>query len=151
MFERNRSTGAGSASGDATRRASHVGATSLIKDGVYDKAGERLGEVEELILDTRTGCVRYVVLSCGGFLGIGGRRFAIPWSAVTPDNEYRRCVVDVAQMNLTAVPVSDDDLWLQRTPPTRGHDNPFARAPHALPAHASNAGPWNRLPVASPE
>ena len=52
MFDRNRSTGAGSASGDATRRASHVGATSLIKDGVYDNAGERLGEVEEGI-DTR--------------------------------------------------------------------------------------------------
>jgi hypothetical protein len=58
---------------------------------------------------------------------------------------------DVAQMNLTAVPVSDDDLWLQRTPPTRGLEYPFARSPHALPARASNAGPRNRLPVASPE
>ena len=78
MFDRNRSTGAGSASGDATRRASHVGATSLIKDGVYDNAEEFVEQADEWYARTRTGCVRYVVLSCGGFLGIGGRRFAIP-------------------------------------------------------------------------
>src|ERR1700693_5130040 len=91
-----------------------VGTTSLIQDDVYDTAGKFLGEIEEIVLDTRAGCVRHAVVALGGFLGIGRKRFAIPWSALTPDLNYQRCVLDVAQMQLMAAPVFDDDPWLQR-------------------------------------
>jgi hypothetical protein len=40
-------------------------------------------------------------------------------SALTPDADYRRCKIDVAQMRLTAVPVPDGDPWLQRIGATR--------------------------------
>lgn len=97
-----------------------------MEDHVYDAAGKRLGAIEEMILDTRTGCVRYVVLAFGGFLvGVGRKRFAIPWSALTPDLDYQRCVLDVAQMSLMAVQVFPDDPWLQRTEPVRGLDHTF--------------------------
>jgi sporulation protein YlmC with PRC-barrel domain len=97
---------------DADNRAAQVGVTSLMEDDVCDAAGNRLGAIEEMILDTRTGCVRYVVLAFGGFLGIGRKRAAIPWSALTPDLDYRRCVLDMAQMRLMGVQVSPDDPWL---------------------------------------
>lgn len=109
---------------DADSRAVQVGVTSLMEDDVYDASGKRLGAIEEMILDTRTGCVRYVVLAFGGFLGIGCKRFAIPWSALTPDVNYQRCVLDVAQMSLMAVQVFPDDPWLQRTDPLRRPDHP---------------------------
>jgi sporulation protein YlmC with PRC-barrel domain len=95
-----------------------VGTTSLIEDDVYDAAGKFLGKIEEIILDTRTGCVWHAVLALGGFLGIGRKRFAIPWSALTPDVDYRRCVANLAPMQLMAVSIPDDDPWLQRTDPT---------------------------------
>lgn len=104
---------------NSTPRAEHVGARSLLEDPVYDPAGRRIGEVEEMILDIRTGCVRYVVLASGGFLGIGRKRVAVPWSAFTPDLDAKRCVVNVAAMHLMAVPVSDEDPWLQRYGPSR--------------------------------
>ncbi len=56
-----------------------VGTTDLIEDEVYDVEGKFLGKIEEIVLDTRTGCVRHAVLALGGFLGIGRKRFAIPW------------------------------------------------------------------------
>ena len=94
-----------------------VGTTDLIEDAVYDTAGTFLGEIEEIVLDTRTGCVRHAVLALGGFLGIGRKRFAIPWSALTPDVDYRRCVVNMPPAQLMAVSIPDDDPWLQPTDP----------------------------------
>lgn len=104
---------------DGEPRAEHVGTTSLIEDDVYDSGGKCLGEVEEVILDIRTGCVRYVVLALGGFLGIGRQRVAVPWSALTFDLDYQRCALNVTEMQLMAVPVFDEDLWLQRYQPAR--------------------------------
>lgn len=98
------------------RRAPHVTARSLMRDEVYDDAGRRVGEIDEIIIDARSGCVRYVVLSAGGFLGIGRKRFAVPWQALTPDLDYHRCVLDAARTSLMAIPVVDDDPWL----PTAG-------------------------------
>ena len=85
-----------------------LGARTLIEDDVYDASGKCLGEIEDIVLDTRTGCVRYAILALGGFLGIGCKRFAVPWSALTPDANYRRCVVNVAHMKIMAVPIFDD-------------------------------------------
>ena len=138
MFDKPRSAGKSSVRVDSTPRATQVGVTSLMEDGVYDAAGKCLGEIEEVILDTRTGCVRYVVLALGGFLGIGRKRFAIPWSAMTPDLNYQRCVLDVAQMKLTAVPVFDDDPWLQWTDPTQGREKPFLLRQRTLLGRTSN-------------
>jgi hypothetical protein len=103
---------------DSTTSACLLGTTSLIKDDVYDAAGKFLGEIDEIVLDVHTGCVRYAVLALGGYLGFGQKRFAVPWRALTPDADYRRCIVDVTLMQLMAVPVPQDDPWLQRTGPT---------------------------------
>ena len=118
MLNRMRSEQRISVTVNSTINACLLGTTSLIKDDVYDAAGKFLGEIDEIVLDVRTGCVRYAVLSLGGFLGIGRKRFAVPWRALTPDADYRRCIVDVALMQLMAVPVPQNDPWLQRTGPT---------------------------------
>jgi sporulation protein YlmC with PRC-barrel domain len=111
---------------DTKRRAPHVAARSLMRDEVYDDAGRRVGEIDEIIIDAHTGCVRYIVLSTGGFLGIGRKRFAVPWRALTPDLDYHRCVLDAARTSLMAVPVVDGDPWLQSAErATDGRENPI--------------------------
>jgi hypothetical protein len=114
MFNRMRTNPRVSVNVDSTTDACLLGTTSLIGDDVYDAAGTFLGEIEEIVLDVRTGCVRYAVLALGGFLGIGRKRVAVPWRALTPDADYRRCILDVALMQLTAVPVPQNNPWLQR-------------------------------------
>lgn len=108
---------------DAATNDCLLGATSLIEDDVYDAAGRFLGEIEEILIDARTGCVRHVVLALGGFLGIGQKRFAVPWSAFTPNADYRRCVVNVALMQIMALPIPQDDPWLRRAELTGSKEN----------------------------
>ena len=103
-----------SAAAETARDASLMGVKSLVANSVYDAEGNLVGTLEEIVLDTRTGCVRHAVLAVGGVLGIGRKRLAVPWSALNPDAHFRRCVVDVTHMRFTAVPVPDDDPWLQR-------------------------------------
>lgn len=109
---------------DSNERPSHVGTSRLINDDVYDAAGNRLARIEELILDTRSGSVRFVVLGIGGFLGMGRERFAVPWHVLAPDIHDGPCIADMALLPFTAVPVPEDDRWLQRTPGTSDREIP---------------------------
>lgn len=110
-----------------------LGMQSLVANRLYDADGNFVGKLEEVILDVRSGCVQHVVVAVGGIMGFGRRRLAVPWSALIPDADYRRCVIDVAQMRLTAVQVSDADPWLRRSGPARDAgkaivaENPRAR------------------------
>jgi len=106
--------GAGKSMGVYGPHGKLLGMKSLVANRLYDAAGNPVGKLEEIVLDVRTGCVRHVVVAVGGVLGIGRQRFAVPWSALTPDADSRRCKIDVAQMRLTAVRVPDGDPWLQR-------------------------------------
>ena len=40
---------------------------------VYNNAGDKLGSIDNLMIDKRSGQVRYAVLEFGGFLGKVGR------------------------------------------------------------------------------
>jgi sporulation protein YlmC with PRC-barrel domain len=97
-----------------------LGVQSLLANKLYDADGNCVGRLEEIVLDVRTGCVRHAIVAMGGFLGIGRRRFAVPWSALQPDARYCRAVVDVAQMRLTAVPIPDGDPWLRNAASSPG-------------------------------
>jgi sporulation protein YlmC with PRC-barrel domain len=57
-------------------------ATKLLGENVLDKKGDRLGKVEDLAIDFEQGRVRYAILSFGGFLGMGEKRFAVPIQAL---------------------------------------------------------------------
>jgi sporulation protein YlmC with PRC-barrel domain len=109
MFKRMTANARKSVRADSRTDACLLKTTSLIKDDVYDSAGQYRGKIEEILIDAHSGCVRYAVLALGGFLGIGRKRVAVPWSALTPDADHQRCIVDVTLMRLMAVPVSQGD------------------------------------------
>jgi sporulation protein YlmC with PRC-barrel domain len=80
---------------------------------VYDAAGEFLGEIQEIVLDIHSGRIAYALIAVGGFLGLGRKIFAVPWSTVTLDRVYQRCVIDIGLERLIDAPGLDGDL-LQR-------------------------------------
>ena len=88
-----------------------MGADTLIGDDVVNTLGEDLGEIKEIMLDVASGRVAYAVLSSGGFLGIGDKLFAIPWTALKLDPANKRFVLDVAQDRLKDAPGFDKDHW----------------------------------------
>jgi len=88
-----------------------MSAGTLTGDDVYNRQGEHLGDIKEIMLDMRSGRVGYAVLSFGGFLGMGEKLFAVPWSALTLDPENKRFVLDVEKARLADAPGFDKDHW----------------------------------------
>lgn len=98
-----------------TTPASHtsrvLSASTLSGDDVYNPKGEKLGGIKELMLDIETGKVCYAVLSFGGFLSLGEKLFAVPWSALTVDTKNKRLVMDTDEERLKKAPGFDTDHW----------------------------------------
>jgi len=86
-------------------------ADTLIGDSVVNAAGEDLGDVKAIMLDVGSGRIAYAVLSFGGFLGMGDKLFAIPWSALTLDTRNKCFILDVAKERLENAPGFDKDHW----------------------------------------
>src|SRR5262245_39589647 len=72
---------------------------------------EDLGEVEDLMIDTRSGKIAYAVLSFGGVLGINVKLFAVTWKALTLDDQKERFVLNVDKNKLKAAPGFDKNSW----------------------------------------
>ena len=101
---------------DATDRPDGPGpdimdAGTLKGDNVVNAAGDDLGKIEAIMLDVAAGRIAYAVLSFGGFLGMGSKLFAIPWSALTLDTTNHRFILDASKEQLEAAPGFDKDHW----------------------------------------
>ena len=70
----------------ATEAFHPIRASKLIGMDVQNTNGDDLGEVEDVVLDVH-GNVRYLALSFGGFLNIGDKLIAVPWSAMALKSE----------------------------------------------------------------
>ena len=75
---------------------------------VYNTALERLGRVDDVMLDKRGGRIAYAVLSFGGFLGIGDRYYPLPWEKLRYNTEIGGYVVDVNRDMLEGAPSYTD-------------------------------------------
>lgn len=97
---------------DPDRRFRRVmGATTLAGDSVRNGAGESLGKVKELMIDIPSGRVAYAVLSFGGILNMGNKLFAVPWNALTLDEDEKQFILDVDKNRLENAPGFDKDNW----------------------------------------
>ncbi|QDF97092.1 photosystem reaction center subunit H [Azoarcus sp. DD4] len=95
-----------------------LSASTLNGDEVYNAKGEKLGSVKEIMLDVRNGKVCYAVISFGGFLGMGEKLFAVPWSSMVVDTEEQRFMFDVDPERLKSAPGFDKDNWPNMADPT---------------------------------
>src|ERR1035438_8682615 len=88
-----------------------LSASTLAGDEVKNSAGEDLGKVDEIMIDIVSGKVAYAVLSFGGFLGMGNKLFAVPWSALRLNEDKKHFVLDVDKKKLENAPGFDNDNW----------------------------------------
>lgn len=63
------------------------------------------------MIDPGTGRIAYAVLSFGGFMGIGDKLFAIPWTALRLRAEERAFVIDMDRNRLQQAPAFQQDEW----------------------------------------
>src|ERR1035438_6401807 len=99
-----------SVGGDRSRRGV-LAADTLTGDKVVNRQKEDLGTIEHLMIDVEQGRIAYAVLSFGGFLGMGDKLFAIPWSALAVDTVERQFILNVDKKLLERAPGFDKDHW----------------------------------------
>lgn len=102
----------------AQHRRNVLSASTLEGDTVCNAAGEDLGNIEDIMIDTHDGRVAYAVLSFGGFLGIGDKLFAVPWEALRIDQDNKRIVLNVEKEQLKDAPGFDKDHWPDMADPS---------------------------------
>jgi sporulation protein YlmC with PRC-barrel domain len=88
-----------------------LAASTMEGDDVKNDAGESLGKVDEIMIDIPSGRISYAVLSFGGVLGMGNKLFAVPWSALTVDQDEKCFILNVDKKKLEAAPGFDKDNW----------------------------------------
>src|ERR1035437_4392005 len=88
-----------------------LAADTLTGDKVVNLQKEDLGKIEHLMIDLENGRIAYAGLSFGGFLGMGDKLFAIPWSALTVDKVEKRFILNVDKALLKRAPGFDKDNW----------------------------------------
>jgi hypothetical protein len=71
---------------------------------VFDLAGARIGQVEDLSIGKVSGQVVYALLSFGGFLGLGERFHPLPWAVLKYDVAKDGYVVPLDKERLKAAP-----------------------------------------------
>jgi len=70
-------------------------APKIVGVAVYDSNNKNVGKIDDLLID-HDGSVKAVVIGIGGFLGIGSKDVAIPYSAVHWQTEQRTVAVNEA-------------------------------------------------------
>ena len=88
-----------------------MAASTLDGDKILSTDGEEVGKVKEIMLDVQAGRIAYVVMSCGGFLGIGDKLLAIPWNALTLDTTRKCFLVALSAERIKNAPGFDKQHW----------------------------------------
>ena len=85
-------------------------ATKIIGVDVVNRQGEKVGDIEDIVLD-RNGSVAYAVVSTGGFLGVGDRLHAVPWRSLQTNTGTDKFVLDVDKQTLGKAPGFDHNSF----------------------------------------
>jgi len=89
----------------------YLTALSIIGDKVHNNQGERLGEIKDIMIDIISGKIDYYVIEFGGFLGIGTKYFAIPFSLLQVDPAKKIFLFNQRKETVEKVPGFDMDHW----------------------------------------
>ena len=87
-----------------TGHTSAIRASKVIGTTVKDSAGQRLGEVKDVVLDKQSNSILFGVMSFGGVLGIGEKFHPVPWAALDYNEGENAYVINLTKEQLKAAP-----------------------------------------------
>ncbi|HVT90195.1 MAG TPA: PRC-barrel domain-containing protein [Tepidisphaeraceae bacterium] len=113
-------------------------AYSMLGMNVYNEKGEKLGEINDLVLNGGQNQISYAVLSYGGVLGIGDKLFAIPWSMLEHKSlEKDRVFLNVDTDKLAKAPGFNKKQWPDAADTAYWNEvSTYYRSGEAVPARA---------------
>lgn len=101
----------GHASDDAHAGATAYRVSEVMGYDVKNSSGDSVGDVKDIVLDMKSGDVLAVIISSGGFLGIGATLSAVPMSAVSHDRTNKTFTTRLTKDQLGKAPQFKNDEW----------------------------------------
>jgi PRC-barrel domain protein len=89
---------------DQRETTSLIGSDKVEGTAVYGPDREKIGSIERVMIDKISGKVAYAVLSFGGFLGMGGDYYPVPWSTLDYDTSLGGYRVNFTRDQLDKAP-----------------------------------------------
>lgn len=106
-----------------------IRAKKVIGTSVKDTTGDKIGTVDDLVLDKTTNTILFAVVSFGGVLGMNEKYHPLPWSVLNYDEDEDAYVVPYTKDELKAAPADTiDQLTANDGVPYRDQSYAFYRA-----------------------
>lgn len=83
---------------------SAIRAKKVIGTSVKNSSGEKIGTIEDIVLDKLSNRIMFAVCGFGGFLGIGEKYHPVPWRLLKYDQGEEAYVVNFTEAQLKAGP-----------------------------------------------
>ena len=94
----------------ASGHTSAIRAKRVIGTSVKNTAGEKIGKVEDIVLDKTANKILFAVVGFGGFLGMDEKYHPIPWSSLNYIESEESYVVPFSKEQLKAAPADSIDM-----------------------------------------
>jgi len=105
---------------DGSHLIGHVErASKIVGQQVTNEAGDKVGKVDDLLVDLAAGRIAEVIVSSGGFLGVGDELSGIPPSVFRYDMANGKLALHVDRETLNRAPRFKDSDWSSYTMPNR--------------------------------
>jgi len=93
----------------ATGHTTAIPAGKAIGTNVYDRAGNKIGEVKDIMLEKTSNNILFAVVGFGGVLGIGEKYHPVPWNELDYDPARGGYVVSFSTDQLQKAPAESLD------------------------------------------
>jgi sporulation protein YlmC with PRC-barrel domain len=88
----------------ASGHTTAIRARKVLGTSVKNVDGQRVGEIEDVVLDKLSDRIMFAIVGMGGFLGIGEKYHPLPWSLLHYDEDADAYVVPFTKDQLMAAP-----------------------------------------------
>jgi hypothetical protein len=106
-----------------------IAAEKVEGTNVYNMTGDKLGTIDNIMIDKVSGKAIYAVMSFGGFLGMGEKNHPLPWATLKYDTDKGGYLVNLDKKQLEGAPTFDRSSEFKWTPDYGRSVDTYYKAP----------------------
>jgi sporulation protein YlmC with PRC-barrel domain len=88
----------------ATGHTTAIRASKVKGTSVYSTSGDKIGHVEDVILDKQSDTILFAALGFGGILGMGEKYAPVPWSVLDYSEDKGGYVIPMSEDEIKNAP-----------------------------------------------
>ena len=89
-----------------------IGSDKVEGTPVFGVDDNKIGSIERVMIDKKSGRVSYAVLSFGGFLELGDDHYPLPWQSLKYDTQLGGYRTGITETQLKGAPkYGNDNSW----------------------------------------